>query len=286
MKTYQCSKSYHSLEEMVKDPNLDAIGIFTPAPDHVRHVKLAMEHGKHVISAVPAACGTMEEAYALLDIVETTGLTYMMAETSYYQQFVISARKFYEEGKFGNLYHCESFYQHDGLEPLFFNPDGSKTWRHGLPPMYYPTHCTAHLVGVTGERMTAMETKQIFLILIAVVAILIVIPLIPKAIREFKGPDPEADTKNLARIQIGISEFVKVRGQYPESLDVLAPMYMEFVPKTADGRAFLYNPTTATASIPAAIQQNTGWGAMGGGSGLTPMGDAMTGMSVADEMNY
>ena len=131
-----------------------------------------------------------------------------------------------------------------------------------------------------------METKQIFLILIAVVAILIVIPLIPQAIREFKGPDPEADTKNLARIQIGISEFVKVRGQYPQSLDVLAPMYMEFIPMTADGRSFLYDPTTATASVPAALQQNTGWGSAGGSSGLTPMGDAMTGMSVADEMNY
>lgn len=153
MKTYACSKAFPSLEEMVKDRNIDAIGIFTPAPDHVRHVKLAMEHGKHVISAVPAACGSMEEAEELLEIVERTGLTYMMAETSYYQQFAISARKFYEAGEFGNLYHCESFYQHDGLEPLFFNPDGSRTWRHGLPPMYYPTHCTAHLVGVTGERL-------------------------------------------------------------------------------------------------------------------------------------
>ena len=157
MKTYRCAKSYNSLEEMVKDLNIDAIGIFTPAPDHVRHVKLAMKHGKHVISAVPAACGTMEEAYELLDIVETTGLTYMMAETSYYQQFAMSARKFYQEGKFGNLYHCESFYQHDGLERLFFNPDGSKTWRYGFPPMHYPTHCTAHLVGVTGERLVEVS---------------------------------------------------------------------------------------------------------------------------------
>lgn len=157
MKTYQCSKSYSSLEEMVKDPRIDAVGIFTPAPDHLRHVKLAMEYGKHVISAVPAVCGSMEEAHELLEIVERTGLTYMMAETSYYQQFVMSARKFYEEGAFGDLYHCESFYQHDGLEPLMFNVDGSKTWRYGFPPMYYPTHCTAHLVGVTGERLVEVS---------------------------------------------------------------------------------------------------------------------------------
>jgi predicted dehydrogenase len=157
MKTYECSRSYPSLEEMVKDRSIDAIGIFTPAPDHVKHVKLAMEHGKHVISAVPAACCSMEEAYELLEVVERTGLTYMMAETSYYQQFVISARKFYEDGKFGNVFHCESFYQHDGLEPLFYNADGSRTWRYGYPPMLYPTHCTAHLVGVTGERLVEVS---------------------------------------------------------------------------------------------------------------------------------
>lgn len=157
MKTYQCSKSYRSLEEMVKDPNIDAIGIFTPAPDHVKHVKLAMENGKHALSAVPAVCGSLEEAHELLELVEKTGLTYMMAETSYYQQFTISARKFYEGGEFGNLYHCESFYQHDGLEPLFYNADGSRTWRYGFPPMFYPTHCTAHLVGVTGEKLVEVS---------------------------------------------------------------------------------------------------------------------------------
>jgi predicted dehydrogenase len=77
----------------------------------------------------------------------------MMAETSYYQQFVISARDFYRKEKFGNLYYCESEYQHAGLETLFFE-NGERTWRYGFAPMHYPTHCTAHLVSVTGERLT------------------------------------------------------------------------------------------------------------------------------------
>ncbi|MCL4851197.1 MAG: hypothetical protein KJZ78_07410, partial [Bryobacteraceae bacterium] len=77
-----------------------------------------------------------------------------MAETSYYQQMTISARKFYQEGAFGKLYSCESEYHHAGLEGLFFEDDGRRTWRHGFPPMLYPTHCTAHLLGVTGERIT------------------------------------------------------------------------------------------------------------------------------------
>ncbi len=37
---------------------------------------------------------------------------------------------------------------------MYFNPDGSATWRHGIPPMLYPTHVTAFLIAVTGERLT------------------------------------------------------------------------------------------------------------------------------------
>jgi hypothetical protein len=130
------------------------------------------------------------------------------------------------------------------------------------------------------------EYKQVGLILVVIIGIIIVLPLIPKAIRELTGPDPDLDEKNLVQIKIAISEYVKVRGTSPESLDALAPMYIGVVPRTADGRAFLYDPMSATAEIPAPIQQNTGWSPGGGSAGITPMGDAMTGMSVAEEMNY
>jgi predicted dehydrogenase len=111
-----------------------------------------MKNGKHVISAVPAAWGTIEQAQLLHDTVKKYGLTYMMAETGYYQQSTISARKFYEQGKFGALYYSEAEYQHPGLESLYFW-NGKRTWRHGLAPMHYPTHCTSQLIGVTGERL-------------------------------------------------------------------------------------------------------------------------------------
>lgn len=155
MKTYRCTKSYESLEKLILDKNVDAVGVFTPAPDHVRHAVACLKAGKHVISAVPAAM-SLEQCQTLIDTVKQTGLTYMMAETSYYQQPTISARKFYQEGRFGQLYYCESEYHHAGLESLFWE-NGQRTWRHGLPPMNYPTHCTAHLVGVTGERLTTVS---------------------------------------------------------------------------------------------------------------------------------
>ena len=152
-KTYGCAKTLASLDELLQDRRVEAVGLFTPAPDHVRHAVAVMKAGKHVLSAVPAAM-TLEECALLVDTVKRTGLTYMMAETSYYQQLSISARRFQQEGKFGKIYHCESEYHHAGLESLYVE-DGKRTWRYGLPPMHYPTHCTAHLLGVVaGERLT------------------------------------------------------------------------------------------------------------------------------------
>lgn len=152
MKVYNCGRAYNSLEELVLAKDIDAVAIFTDGPLHVQHTVWAMKHGKHVISAVPAAWATIEQAEWLLDTVKKYGLTYMMAETGYYQQSTISARKFYRGGKFGSLYYCEAEYQHPGLEVLYFR-DGKRTWRHGLAPMHYPTHCTSQLVGVCGQRL-------------------------------------------------------------------------------------------------------------------------------------
>jgi predicted dehydrogenase len=148
---YKCGNAYNSLEELIKNKDVDAVAVFTGAPDHVRHAVACMKAGKHVISAVPAATN-MRDAELLLETVKKTGLTYMMAETSYYGQNAIAARKFYNEGKFGNVFYVEAEYHHPGLEVLF-TENGVKTWRYGFPPMHYPTHCTAFLTGVTGERI-------------------------------------------------------------------------------------------------------------------------------------
>lgn len=158
MRAYGCEKSYDSLEELVKDPRIDAVAVFTEGPNHVKHVAECMKHGKHAISAVPACMGHscaegLEQAQQLLETVKRHGLTYMMAETGYYQHFTISARRAYQAGKLGEIHACDSEYLHPGLEVLY-GQKANPTWRYAVPPMFYPTHCTAHMVGVTGERLT------------------------------------------------------------------------------------------------------------------------------------
>ena len=154
-KKYQCAKTYESLEKLVLDPKVDAVAIFTGAPDHARHVLLCMEHGKHVVSACPA-CMSLEEAAQMKAIKERTGLTYMTAETSAYRWETITARRLHQAGKLGRLVYTEAEYYHPGIgraNDALSMRDGKKTWRYGLPPMLYPTHSTAFLIAVTGERL-------------------------------------------------------------------------------------------------------------------------------------
>lgn len=166
-KNYKCDTAYESLEEMVKQArDIDAVAIFSGAPDHAKHVKMCMDRGWHVVSACPV-CLTLEEAQMVKEIKERTGLRYMMAESSYYTPDCIFARNLFQEGGFGELFYSEAEYYHDyfGLPEnapekkgtLFRWPDGRRTWRWGFPPMLYATHSLGFLVGVTRERITRVS---------------------------------------------------------------------------------------------------------------------------------
>lgn len=159
MGKYSCEKPYESLEKLILDPKIDAVAVFTGAPDHARHVVLCMEHGKHVISACPA-CLTLEEASRMKEVKERTGLTYMNAETSYYRWETITARRLIQDGLLGELVYAEAEYYHPRIgraDDSLSVRDGKRTWRYGYPPMLYPTHSTAFLVGVTRERLTKVS---------------------------------------------------------------------------------------------------------------------------------
>lgn len=152
-KVCRCEKTYPSLEEMVKDDRIEAIFLATDAPSHAPHAMLALEHGKHVACAVPAAFGSLEEADRLFETVKRTGLTYMMFETSVYRDDCYAMRTLYEAGKFGQLVYSEGEYYHWSETPI----DSYKGWRIGMPPLWYPTHATAYLVGVSGEHFTEVS---------------------------------------------------------------------------------------------------------------------------------
>ncbi len=163
---YRCDTAYASLDEMLaRERRLDAVAIFSGAIDHARHVEACMRRGLHVYCAVPI-CQSLEEAARLKEIKEKTGLRYMMGETSVYRPGCIHARGLNDSGAIGEIFYSEISYYHDrgdlaalveDKKSRFYEPDGSKSWRWGLAPMHYPTHCTGFVVGVTNERIKSVS---------------------------------------------------------------------------------------------------------------------------------
>jgi len=161
MKVYKCEKSYESLEKLILDDDIDAVAVFTGAPDHVRHCVAVMNTGKHCISAVPAAM-SLEECEELIEAKERNDVKYMMAETSHYRAPAMLMRQLYRDGIFGEILYSEVEYYHP-MDPgskerqRLWYYQGKPTWRHCYPPMLYPTHCTDFVVGVTGERFVEVS---------------------------------------------------------------------------------------------------------------------------------
>ena len=153
MKACRCEKSYESLEVLVKDPKIEAVFVATDAPSHARHCMEVLNHGKHVMTTVPATWGSIEDAERLVETVKKTGLKYMMAETSCYRVDCHAMREVYHAGGFGRLVYSEGEYYHYTAKPI----DSFKGWRIGSPPLWYPTHSTAYYVGVTGKRFTSVS---------------------------------------------------------------------------------------------------------------------------------
>src|SRR3978361_1780734 len=52
---FKVDKRYTSFDELLADPNVDAVHINTPIPDHAPQSLKALEAGKHVACTVPMA---------------------------------------------------------------------------------------------------------------------------------------------------------------------------------------------------------------------------------------
>jgi predicted dehydrogenase len=135
-------KTYPDFEQLLEDPDIDAVCIATPVSMHARQTIAALEAGKHVLSEVPAA-SSLDECRDLVAAVERSGLTYMMAENYCFMEPILQVQQMVEDGLFGDLVHASGSYIHD-CRALFFTESGDLTWRGQLHRQrlanQYPTH--------------------------------------------------------------------------------------------------------------------------------------------------
>ncbi|WP_273567334.1 Gfo/Idh/MocA family protein [Maribacter halichondriae] len=136
-------KRYTSYEELLKDPDIDAVHINTPIPNHGEQSIQALKAGKHVACTVPMAT-TVEECEEIVRLTKETGLTYMMMETVVYAREFLYMKELYENGELGKIQFLKASHQQD--------MDGWPNYWPGLPPMHYATHCVGPILALTRDE--------------------------------------------------------------------------------------------------------------------------------------
>ena len=140
---YGIEKRFESYEEMLEDPDIDAVHINTPIPNHAEQSIAALKAGKHVACTVPMAT-SVEDCRRIVELVKETGLCYMMMETVVYAREFLYMKDLYDKGELGKLQFLKASHQQD--------MDGWPGYWPGLPPMHYATHCVGPVLGLGRDQ--------------------------------------------------------------------------------------------------------------------------------------
>ncbi len=132
-------KRYTDFDELLRDPEIDAVHINSPIPDHAQQSRRALRAGKHVACTVPMAT-SVEECLEIIRTCDETGLKYMMMETVVYSREFLFMKELHEKGELGRLQFLQASHQQD--------MDGWPGYWPGLPPMHYATHCVGPVLGL------------------------------------------------------------------------------------------------------------------------------------------
>jgi predicted dehydrogenase len=132
-------KRYTDYDELLQDPNVDAVHINSPIPNHAEQSLKALYAGKHVACTVPMAT-SVEDCMKIVKACKETGKKYMMMETVVYAREFLYVKELYEKGELGKVQFLKASHQQD--------MDGWPDYWPGLPPMHYATHCVGPVAGL------------------------------------------------------------------------------------------------------------------------------------------
>lgn len=133
------NKRYTKYEDVLADPEIDFVHINSPIPDHAWMSMDALKAGKHVMCTVPMAT-TIDECRQICELVEETGLKYMMAETVVYSREFLYIKDLYEKGELGKIQFMKASHPQD--------MDGWPEYWERMIPMHYATHVVSPVLGL------------------------------------------------------------------------------------------------------------------------------------------
>jgi predicted dehydrogenase len=141
-----------TVDEMVANPDLDALVLATPAGDHHAQARRALIAGKHVLVEKPLAL-TVAECDELIELADTRGLVLMTGHTFLYSAPVQLIRGLIERGELGQLLYCSS----QRLNLGAIRTDTSAMW--DLAP-----HDISILLTLLGDQPSFVSAQQFSLI--------------------------------------------------------------------------------------------------------------------------
>ncbi len=163
-------KTFDRYEDMLK-ADLDIVVVASGAPDHGKHVCMALEAGMHVLSEVPADV-SLSACEQIVRTVKRTKLKYMLAENCCYWGYIREYKKVVQSGRLGEVLYAEGEYLHHiptlmyynpklganaSLEEIARHPDTQRTWRATLHPINYLTHDLGPLLEILDDRCVSVS---------------------------------------------------------------------------------------------------------------------------------
>src|SRR3954447_22265537 len=139
---YKIGKRYTSYEDLLKDPNVDAVYINSPIPDHAPQAIAALRAGKHVACTVPMATD-IEGCREIVELQRQTGKVYMMMETVVYSREYLFVKELHDRGDLGRVQFLRGSHQQA--------MDGWPDCGPGLPPMWSATHCVSPCLAILSK---------------------------------------------------------------------------------------------------------------------------------------
>jgi predicted dehydrogenase len=134
---------YSDFNELITDPNIDAVHINSPIPDHAPQSLAALKAGKHVACTVPMAT-SIDDCRRIVEARRAAGKVYMMMETVVYSREYLFVKELYDKGDLGRIQFLRGSHQQD--------MDGWPNYWPGLPPMWYATHCVSPCLAILGKH--------------------------------------------------------------------------------------------------------------------------------------
>jgi predicted dehydrogenase len=151
-KQYNNIKIVSTADELIKDPNIDAVVIATPVFSHYSLAKMALENGKHVLIEKPMTSNS-SEAIELHELSRKMGKLLMVDHTFLYTGAVQKMKELIDSGTIGKVRYFDSTRINLGL----FQADINVLWDlapHDISILNYLVDETPYSVNATGVSHT------------------------------------------------------------------------------------------------------------------------------------